>query len=460
MKKIILSALLSLLAATSVYAQEIAPFKDGDRVVFLGNSITDGGLYHSYIWLYYMTRFPEMNLKIMNGGIGGDTAFDMNKRLDNDIFSKEPTVLAVTFGMNDSGYFEYNGDNAKEFGDEKYNESIKNFDNMVKRFETLPDTRMIMVGTSPYDNDAKIPGNNFKDKNKTIERLIAYQMDVAKKHGWEQVDWNRPMMELNNRFQQTDSTFTLCGKDRIHPDNFGHMVMAYLFLKAQGFSGNKVADMEINGSNGKVIKQENCKITDIVKRGSDLSFDYLAKSLPYPADTIARGWDMSHPQAEAFKIVPFVEEMNQELLKVTGLKGDYKLLIDGEEMGVWTASQLASGINLAEIEWTPQYQQALAIMHLNNRRWELEREFRYYAWCQHGFFQKLGLLNANNRHAVEVMDKNIENDIWMKSRRPLYSAMMHKEVRDGMQAELDVLAKTIYDINKPLVHRFELKKVK
>ncbi len=460
MKKIILSALLGALALSSVQAQEIKPFKEGDRVVFLGNSITDGGLYHSYIWLYYMTRFPDMNLKIMNGGIGGDTAYDMYKRLDNDIFSKEPTVLAVTFGMNDSGYFEYNGDNAKEFGEQKYQESIKNFDNMVTRFKTLPDTRMIMVGTSPYDNDAKIPNDNFKDKNKTIERIIDYQMATAEKNGWEHTDWNKPMMEINHRFQQNDSSFTLCGTDRIHPDNHGHMVMAYLFLKAQGFAGNKVADMEINASKGKVVKEENCKITDIVKKGSDISFDYLANSLPYPVDTLAHSWGMSHPQAEALEIVPFVEEMNQEILKVTGLKGDYKLLIDGEEMGTWTGAQLAEGVNLAEIIWTPQYQQALAIMHLNNRRWELEREFRYYAWCQHGFFQQLGLLNANDRHAVEVMDKNIGNNGWMQGRRPLYSAMMHKGVRDGMQAELDVLAKTIYEINKPQVHRFELKKVK
>lgn len=36
----------------------------------------------------------------------------------------------VTFGMNDSGYYEYNGDNAKEFGEQKYQESIKNFQQM------------------------------------------------------------------------------------------------------------------------------------------------------------------------------------------------------------------------------------------------------------------------------------------------------------------------------------------
>ena len=86
-------------------------------------------------------------------------------------------------------------------------------------------------------------------------------------------------------------------------------------------TGNKVADIEINGSKGKLVKEENCTVTDLVKKGSTISFDYLAKSLPYPVDTLARSWGMSHPQAEALNIVPFVEEMNQEVLKVTGLKG-------------------------------------------------------------------------------------------------------------------------------------------
>lgn len=85
-----------------------------------------------------------MPLRILNGGIGGDTAYDMNKRLDGDIFPMKPSVLMeVTFGMNDSGYFEYNGDNPKEFGEQKYQESIKNYQQMEKRFKDLPDTRIV-----------------------------------------------------------------------------------------------------------------------------------------------------------------------------------------------------------------------------------------------------------------------------------------------------------------------------
>ena len=103
-----------------------------------------------------------------------------------------------------------------------------------------------------------------------------------------------------------------------------------------------------------------------------MSFDYLAEALPYPLDTIARGWGQKKSQAEVLKVVPFMEEMNRETLKVTGLKGNYKLLIDDEEIGTWSGDELAKGINLAAESKTPQYQQALTVMHLNEYRWEVK----------------------------------------------------------------------------------------
>lgn len=460
MKKILLVAIVSVCLAWSAQAQTVKPFKEGERAVFLGNSITDGGRYHSFIWLYYMTRFPNMPIKVFNGGIGGDTAYDMNKRLDGDIFSKEPTVLMVTFGMNDTGYFEYNGDNAKEFGEQKYQESIKNFQQMEKRFKELPGTRIVMLGTSPYDETAQIKDNTpFRKKNETMKRIIEYQKESAGKNNWEFADLNAPMVALNQQMQQSNPAFTLCGNDRIHPDNDGHMVMAYVFLKAQGFSGKCVADMEINAGKKQTVKSENCTISNIKKIGKDLSFDYLAEALPYPLDTITRGWGAKKCQADATKVIPFMDDMNREELKVTGLSGKYKLLIDEEEIGTWDANDLAKGINLAAESKTPQYQQALAILHLNEARWEIERIFRDYAWCQFGFFQQKGLLFANDRKAVEVMDENVDKNIWLKAKRDLYATMMHKEVRDARQQEMDVLVNKIYEINKPVVRKIVLRKL-
>lgn len=97
-KKIILF-FISLTITAGLFSQSVSQFKQGESVVFLGNSITDGGHYHSFIWLYYMTRFPNRDLRILNAGIGGNTALDMYKRLDGDVFSKNPTTLVVTFGI-------------------------------------------------------------------------------------------------------------------------------------------------------------------------------------------------------------------------------------------------------------------------------------------------------------------------------------------------------------------------
>lgn len=460
MKKIFVLIAAVCMTYTTAFAQTVKPFKEGERAVFLGNSITDGGHYHSYIWLYYMTRFPNMPLRILNGGIGGDTAYDMNKRLDGDIFPMKPSVLMVTFGMNDSGYFEYNGDNPKEFGEQKYQESIKNYQQMEKRFKDLPDTRIVMVGTSPYDETVQLKENvPFKTKNETIKRIVEYQKESAAKNNWEFTDLNAPMVALNQQNQQKDPAFTLCGSDRIHPDNDGHMVMAYLFLKAQGFVGKEVAEMEINANKKQAVKAENCTISNIKKNGKDLSFDYLAEALPYPLDTIARGWGQKKGQAEATKVIPFMDEMNREVLKVTGLKGDYKLLIDEEEIGIWSGDDLAKGINLAAESKTPQYQQALTVMHLNEYRWEIERTFREYAWCQFGFFQQQGLLFANDRKAIEIMDENVDKNVWLKGRRDMYSKMMLDPVREAREQEMEVLINKIYKVNKPVVRKILLRKI-
>ena len=78
MNKTILTTLL-LTVPILAGAQQPEPFKKGDRVAFVGNSITDGGHYHSYIWLYYMTRFPDRKISIYNCGIGGDTGLGIQR---------------------------------------------------------------------------------------------------------------------------------------------------------------------------------------------------------------------------------------------------------------------------------------------------------------------------------------------------------------------------------------------
>ena len=60
MKRILLSLAAALCMCASAAAQTVAPFKDGDRAVFLGNSITDGGHYHLTFGSYYSDPLPAL----------------------------------------------------------------------------------------------------------------------------------------------------------------------------------------------------------------------------------------------------------------------------------------------------------------------------------------------------------------------------------------------------------------
>ncbi len=459
-KKAIFSLLLTLFLCLGVQAQQVAPFKKGDRVTFVGNSITDGGHYHSSIWLYYMTHFPFDEMWMANCGVGGDTSLEILNRLDGDVFAKRPTVLTLTFGMNDSGYFEYNGDEPEKFAAEKLATAKKYYYEIEKRLKARPETRMIMIGTSPYDQTSTFNDNVFKNKNNTIGKIVAFQDSAAKANNWEFVDFWAPMNRINEEQQKVDPAFTICGNDRIHPDNDGHLVMAYLFLKAQGMAGKKIADVQVNAKQKKVLRSENCEISNVENRSGVVTFDYLAHSLPFPLDTIPRGWEYRRQQAAALKVIPqFMEEMDNEAFSVTGLKGNYQLLIDNEPIDTLTATQLAKGINLASYRNTPQYQQAKVIMELNENRWEIERQFRDYSWLQYNFFMKKGMLEQNDEQAARVFRAG-QNDGWVAAKRGLYDKMIHKEVRDMYIKQMDMIVERIYEINKPQTRKVKLLPVK
>jgi len=90
------------LTADAALAQEFF-FKPKDRIVFLGDSITEQYDYTNFLEYYLVTRFPTWDLTIYNAGIGGDTAGGGNGRALRDVLSEKPTAVTINFGMNDGG---------------------------------------------------------------------------------------------------------------------------------------------------------------------------------------------------------------------------------------------------------------------------------------------------------------------------------------------------------------------
>src|SRR5947209_9385911 len=75
-------------------------FKEGDRIVFLGDSITEQYQYSTYIELYLTTRFPRWDLTFLNAGIGGDTATGGARRFAEHVIKEKPSAVTIDICMN------------------------------------------------------------------------------------------------------------------------------------------------------------------------------------------------------------------------------------------------------------------------------------------------------------------------------------------------------------------------
>src|SRR5687767_9326743 len=96
-----LACVIVLVVGATSFGQEEFFFQQKDRVVFLGDSITEQYQYSSTIELYLTTRFPSWDLTFINAGIGGDTADGGAGRFTTHVLAEKPTAVTINFGMND-----------------------------------------------------------------------------------------------------------------------------------------------------------------------------------------------------------------------------------------------------------------------------------------------------------------------------------------------------------------------
>ena len=461
MKKLVISISILTMSFASVAQKGPATFKNGDRVVFGGNSITENGFYELYIWQYYMLHFPERKIVVMNGGVGGDVAGQLLARFEGDLMRLKPTVLVITFGMNDSKYFEYWNKPEQQVRDEAVATSLKSYQGIEEKLKALPNVQKIIMTSSPFDETVTGPKNNFKGKYKTMIEIAKFQEASAKKNNWGFVDLMRPMTDVDMREQKRDTNFTLTGPDRIHPGNAGHFAMAYFFLKAQGLS-SVVADITVSASKGKLVKAVNSSVSNVKSTNGNLSFDYKANSLPYPIDSQPRVWENPQKQSDALAVIPFTKDFNKENFTITGLKADqqYAMKIDGEQVGQWSGSELSKGVNLAIIHNTPQYKQAQQIADWNIQYRDLEQKIRAYYWLQFNFFTKKNMLYQDDQAAVDSVNTNANRDWAVASKKDNYQKAYKKENRDSWEKQMAELIDKIYSYNKPAVRHIEIMVVK
>ena len=116
----LLSVLCAVLigALASVAVADGGSLQKGERIVFLGDSITQAGAgpkgYVTVVREAIAGHHPDLGVEVIGAGISGNKVPDLEQRLERDVLSKKPTLVFIYIGINDVWHSQQGRGTSKE----------------------------------------------------------------------------------------------------------------------------------------------------------------------------------------------------------------------------------------------------------------------------------------------------------------------------------------------------------
>jgi len=205
---------------------EISAFAANARILFQGDSITDGNrgrnadpnhiLGHGYAFIVaakYGAAFPERNLTFMNRGISGNTVLDLQGRWKADTLDLKPDVLSVLIGINDSG---------KNIPLAQYEEVYDKL--LADTRAALPSVKFVLCEPFCLPKDGHRAGDAHDEDVRQRQAIVA---KLAAKYGAALVRLQRVFDEACKRAPAEYWVW-----DGVHPTYSGHQLFADEWVKA------------------------------------------------------------------------------------------------------------------------------------------------------------------------------------------------------------------------------------
>src|SRR5262245_47778899 len=332
------AALLFVLILPLVVRAEDKPIlKKGDRLVIIGDSITEQKLYSRYIETYLTACHPELDLWIMQLGWGGETAGGFLGRMETDLLGFNPNVVTTCYGMNDGGYRAFD----KNIGD-NYR---RNMNQIIERAKKAG--AFVVVG-SPGVVDSKFFGGGGERAtvyNDNLAHLRDIARDLATEHNMTFANVHDAMFDVMPVAKKAmGDTYPIGGGDGVHPNANGQLIMAYAFLKALN-PGGDIGTITIEG--GKVEVSDGHKVVSHANHVTEI------ESTRYPF-CFSGDKKAANSSRSILPFIPFQNDLNRFMLVMKDAKADKIRVTWGKESKTFTKEELQKGVNLAtEFDETP-----------------------------------------------------------------------------------------------------------
>lgn len=384
-----------------------------DRLAICGDSITEQKKYSQLMEAYLLTARSDLHLSVRQYGWSGEQAGGFLKRMDNDVLRFKPTVATTCYGMNDFRYVPQDNAIAETY---RQNQTA-----IVRKFKAAG-ARVVLgsAGTihsvPPWVKSAK---GTWQTLNLALLNFRNIDIEVAQAEQVAFADVYWPMLVKGHEARaRYGEGFKLEGADGVHPGWAGHVMMAAAYLEGLGLRGD-VGQIQVDLAAGKATAREGQRIVQfesgvVTLRSFRLPFSFEPGDITKD-DTLAAG----------IALADFQHKLNRLTLKVTGPKTAQVKVTWGTAAKIFTAAQLAKGINLA-VEF-PQNPTSATFMQV----WKAVAEKQAYETKQIKTLFRSKEAKADREAVVKASQGEFERlDAAVKAAvKPVNSTLRFEEVR-------------------------------
>ena len=205
----------------------IAMFQKDTRILFQGDSITDGNrgrgadpnhvLGHGYAFIIaakYGAAYADRNLTFLNRGMSGNTVVDLEKRWPKDTLELKADVLSILIGVNDNSH----------------NVPVDQYEQIYDKL--LTDTKAAnpnihFVLCEPFTLPVGARKANWESWNAGIKQRQEIVARLAAKHHAALVHFQKV---FDDACQRAPAEYWIW--DGVHPTYSGHQLMADEWVRA------------------------------------------------------------------------------------------------------------------------------------------------------------------------------------------------------------------------------------